>query len=173
MKILMQLLIVSISYHASCAEGKLAGLLQEFPEGTFRVSNEEYPNENHSRIPLTISGKADLLKGKVGKYVEMNGSYEISDGTIKFKAESIKVLAEEYYLEGQIVPYKHPDGSMAGIKFAIVTSSGSHYALSSRDFKEDVPLKHVRAYGQFKGAGHKNYLLAFYPTKIETVSIKE
>ena len=172
MRVLLQLLLLGISCCTIAADGKLAGLLQE-KAGTFHISNERYPNHNHSPKSLIISGKAEMLKGNVGKYVELRGNYEIGDEEILFKAESVIVLAEEYYLEGQIVPYKHPDGSMAGIKYAIVTSSGAYYALSPSELKDELPLKNVRAYGQFKSAGHKGLLLAFYATRMEPVAIKE
>jgi hypothetical protein len=175
MKGIVSLLAIVVSSWSCAQEGKLVGMLEEYPSGTFHISNEGHPSGSYAAISLTISGKADQLKGNVRKYVELSGDYAFGDkeGDLVFMVESIKVLAEQYYLEGQIVQYKHPDGSMNHIKFAIVTSSGNFFALDHSKVKGDMPMKHVRAYGDFGSAGHKGLMIAFYATKIETVPVKE
>jgi len=146
------------------------------------------PGFGRSGVSLDLAKVSAVLRAEIagadGKWVGLRGAWVQPHvekkpdttweelGAVVFVPVALTVLDGDYHLAGQIIDYKHPDGSMAGVKYALVDRYG---VVSPLEFEkapppgEIAPGRRYKAYGRYRRTGHKGLLIAFHVSRLEAI----
>lgn len=140
-----------------------------------KVMNRAHTQHNAVYVKLDRLGKDKLSAlGRLnGNYVRLFGSYERGYGhEPQFVLERFELIAEEYFIDGQLVRSRQISGSAPHLLYYVVDEE-SHWVSVNIDLRMALKFSNhktkVRLYGSFGTTGHKGYIAEFVVSRIETL----